>query len=42
MDELVTSAVAHWGPRFTVNGVTVADFERVTAGLERWDNFMQR
>lgn len=36
MDELVASAVSHWGPRFTVNGVTVADFERVTAGLERW------
>lgn len=36
MDELVGSAVAHWGPRFTVNGVTVADFERVTAEVERW------
>ncbi|MBZ5737941.1 alpha/beta hydrolase family protein [Nocardioides mangrovi] len=36
MDELVASAVSHWGPRFTVNGVTVADFERVTAGLEHW------
>ena len=36
MDELVASAVAHWGPRFTVNGVTVADFERVTSGLEHW------
>ncbi len=39
MDELVASAVAHWGPRFTVNGVTVADFERVTAGLERWSDW---
>ena len=39
MDELVTSAVAHWGPRFTVNGVTVADFERVTAGVERWSDW---
>ncbi|MBC9732593.1 alpha/beta hydrolase family protein [Nocardioides marmotae] len=36
MDELVASAVSHWGPRFTVNGVTVADFERVTAELEHW------
>ncbi len=36
MDELVASAVSHWGPRFTVNGVTVADFERVTSGLEHW------
>ncbi len=39
MDELVASAVSHWGPRFTVNGVTVADFERVTAGLEHWSDW---
>jgi 2,6-dihydroxypseudooxynicotine hydrolase len=38
-DARVTSAVAHWGPRFTVNGVTVADFERVTADLERWEDW---
>ncbi len=36
MDDKVASAMAHWAPRFTVNGVTVADFQRVTAGLERW------
>ena len=36
MDERVASAVAHWGPRFTANGVTPADFERVTARVERW------
>jgi 2,6-dihydroxypseudooxynicotine hydrolase len=36
MDEKVASAVSHWGPRFTTNGVTVADFERVTGGLARW------
>lgn len=35
-DQLVASAIAHWGPRFTTNGVTVADFARVTSGLERW------
>jgi alpha-beta hydrolase superfamily lysophospholipase len=39
MDELVASAVSHWGPRFTVNGVTVADFERVAGGVERWDDW---
>ncbi len=39
MDELVASAVAHWGPRFTVNGVTVADFERVTAGVQQWEDW---
>ncbi|WP_432478165.1 alpha/beta hydrolase family protein [Nocardioides sp. GXQ0305] len=38
-DARVASAVAHWGPRFTVNGVTVADFERVTSGLERWEDW---
>ena len=36
MDAKVVSAIAHWAPRFTVNGVTVADFQRVTSGLERW------
>ncbi len=39
MDELVASAVAHWGPRFTTNGVTTADFARITAGIERWDDW---
>jgi len=39
MDELVASAVSHWGPRFTVNGVTVADFERVSGSVERWDDW---
>jgi dipeptidyl aminopeptidase/acylaminoacyl peptidase len=39
MDALVSSAVAHWGPRFTVNGVTVADFERVTSGVESWSDW---
>jgi 2,6-dihydroxypseudooxynicotine hydrolase len=36
MDERVAAAVSHWGPRFTTNGVTVADFERVIAEVERW------
>jgi len=39
MDELVASAVSHWGPRFTVNGVTAADFERVLGGLEHWPDW---
>ena len=30
MDEKLASAISHWGPRFTTNGITVADFERVT------------
>ena len=36
MDDLVASAIAHWAPRFTTNGVTVSDFERVTGRVERW------
>ncbi|HEX6468261.1 MAG TPA: alpha/beta hydrolase [Streptosporangiaceae bacterium] len=39
MDERVAAAVSHWGPRFTTNGVTVADFERVTAGIDRWEDW---
>jgi hypothetical protein len=31
MDDRVASAIAHWAPRFTANGVTPADFARVTA-----------
>lgn len=39
MDDRVASAVAHWGPRFTTNGVTVSDFRRVTGQLERWEDW---
>jgi dipeptidyl aminopeptidase/acylaminoacyl peptidase len=39
MDQLVASAIAHWGPRFTMNGVTVGDFERVTSRIDRWDEW---
>lgn len=39
VDERVESAIAHWGPRFTTNGVAVADFERVTRGLRSWDGW---
>jgi dipeptidyl aminopeptidase/acylaminoacyl peptidase len=35
----VTSAIAHWAPRFTTNGVTVSDFERVTSRVERWSDW---
>jgi dipeptidyl aminopeptidase/acylaminoacyl peptidase len=39
MDALVASAVAHWAPRFTANGVTVSDFERITTGLQGWSQW---
>jgi hypothetical protein len=36
MDERVAAAISHWSPRFTTNGVTAGDFERITGRLERW------
>jgi len=36
VDERVAMAISHWAPRFTMNGVTAGDFERITGGLERW------
>jgi 2,6-dihydroxypseudooxynicotine hydrolase len=38
-DARVESAIAHWAPRFVSNGVVLADFQEVTAGLERWDDW---
>jgi dienelactone hydrolase len=36
VDDRVASAIANWAPRFTSNGVTGADFTRITTGLEHW------
>lgn len=38
-DERVKSAIAHWAPRFTTNGIAVADFTRITSGISRWDDW---
>lgn len=38
-DARVSSAVLHWAPRFISNGVLLADFEDVTAALERWEDW---
>jgi len=38
-DAKVQSAISHWAPRFVSNGVLLADFEEVTASLERWDDW---
>jgi 2,6-dihydroxypseudooxynicotine hydrolase len=35
-DVLVKEAIAHWAPRFTTNGVAVADFNNVTASVMKW------
>jgi 2,6-dihydroxypseudooxynicotine hydrolase len=38
-DARVTSAIAHWAPRFVANGVTFTDFEEVTASVASWDDW---
>jgi 2,6-dihydroxypseudooxynicotine hydrolase len=38
-DARVTSAIAHWGPRFVANGVALTDFEEVTASLGAWGDW---
>ena len=38
-DSRVASAISHWAPRFVSNGVLLADFEEVTASLERWEDW---
>ena len=39
MDDRVAMAISHWAPRFTMNGVTAGDFERITSGLDSWDDW---
>jgi dipeptidyl aminopeptidase/acylaminoacyl peptidase len=38
-DPRVASAISHWAPRFVSNGVLLADFEEVTASIERWEDW---
>ncbi|MFM1916864.1 MAG: hypothetical protein RJB01_379 [Actinomycetota bacterium] len=38
-DFLVKEAIAHWAPRFTTNGVAVADFNSVTSSVMRWEDW---
>jgi dienelactone hydrolase len=38
-DSLVRAAVSHWGPRFVANGVTLTDFEEVTAAIPTWNDW---
>src|SRR5262249_30001564 len=39
VDERVATAISHWAPRFTTNGVTAGDFERITSGLTSWSEW---
>ena len=39
-DARVQSAIDHWLPRFTGAGVDYNDFVRTTAGIERWEDWL--
>ena len=39
-DERVEAAIANWAPRFVSQGVDFNDFQRVTAGVERWSEWL--
>ena len=39
-DERVRDAIAHWAPRFVSQGVDFNDFQRVTAGVETWAEWL--
>lgn len=38
-DERVKSAIAHWAPRFTTNGVSISDFNRITGSVVLWEDW---
>ena len=38
-DDLLKSAIAHWGARFVANGVNLTDFEEVTASMKSYDEW---
>jgi pimeloyl-ACP methyl ester carboxylesterase len=39
-DPDVQSAIVHWAPRFTTQGVDPNDFRRVTSSIERWPEWL--
>jgi dienelactone hydrolase len=38
-DPRVEAAISHWAPRFVINGVPLTDFQEVTAGCDRWEDW---
>lgn len=38
-DPRVEAALSHWAPRFVIQGVPLTDFQEVTAGIERWEQW---
>jgi 2,6-dihydroxypseudooxynicotine hydrolase len=41
VDDRLASAISHWAPRFTTNGVTAGDFERITTSIDTWSAWCQ-
>ncbi len=41
-DERVAAAIRNWAPRFIANGVDYSDFVKVTAGIERWEDWCEQ
>lgn len=39
VDPRITSAIAHWSPRFIAHGIAMGDFNEVTSGLTSWDQW---
>ena len=39
-DSDIQSAIDHWAPRFTTQGVDPNDFQRVTSTLENWSDWL--
>lgn len=39
-DPRVESAIAHWAPRMTTQGIDLNDFTRTTARIETWDDWL--
>ena len=38
-DPQVRTAIGHWGARFVANGVSLTDFEEVTASIGSWNDW---
>jgi 2,6-dihydroxypseudooxynicotine hydrolase len=39
MDDRLAMAISHWAPRFTTNGVTAGDFDRIVNSISSWDEW---
>jgi dipeptidyl aminopeptidase/acylaminoacyl peptidase len=39
MDDRLAMAISNWAPRFTTNGVTAGDFDRIVNGIASWDEW---